>query len=251
MATVELWDVGVEYPVPELNAPTLKGAVGSFLTGGAIRRKGKRVSVTALEGVTLALRPGDRVGLVGRNGAGKSTLLRVLSGLLPPTAGRVRIEGVVSPLLSIHQGMDERATGRQNIWTRARFMGISDDAIAERLGEVAAFSELGDYLELPLKTYSTGMRLRLAFSIATAFEPEILIMDEWIAVGDGPFRRKAYDRLSGLVGRSAIFAFASQTLALQRQLCSLGIVLNRGSVLFSGPIADALEVARAYDLVDP
>ncbi|MEL7488589.1 MAG: ATP-binding cassette domain-containing protein, partial [Pseudomonadota bacterium] len=178
MASIQLEHVGVHFMLPRRKALGLLGSVKSIATGGVMREEHGRLGVAALSDVSLDLRDGDRVGLIGHNGAGKTTLLRVLSGILPPTSGRTRIEGRVSALLSIQLGLNNQASGYENIRIRARYMGCSEEEIEANFEDIARFSELGEYLDLPLKTYSSGMRLRLAFAIATAFRPDILILDE-------------------------------------------------------------------------
>lgn len=240
MTSITLHDVGVHFLIPQSKSAGLIASVKSLSTGGVIRKDHGRVGVTALQSVSLNLAEGDRIGLIGRNGAGKSTLLRVLGGILPPTSGRIRIVGRVSALMSIHIGLDAQSTGRENITFRARYMGMTEDEIAARIDEIAEFSELGDYLNLPMRTYSAGMRLRLAFSVATAFEPDILILDEWLSAGDRDFQAKARRRLSGLIDKAGIFAFASHNDDMMRRICNKGIVLRKGSVAFLGDMEEAL-----------
>ena len=242
MRELLLEHVSVDYPVKRLRSATLMRAMHSLTTGGAIRQDRSHLNVEALRDVSLRLAAGDRVGILGHNGAGKTTLLRVLAGILPPTAGRVRIEGVVSALLSIQLGLDEEESGLNNIVIRARFMGQSERKIAESINEIAEFTELGEYLSFPLKTYSSGMRLRLAFSIATAFEPDILILDEWLSAGDRSFRDKAEKRLESLIARSGIFVFASHTASLLSRMCNKGLVMEHGRVAFFGPVEEAMAV---------
>ena len=244
MAQLDLKNVGVHFLVRNVKASSLAGSVRAFATGGRITSERGQTSVAALEDVTFRLSDGDRLALIGHNGAGKSTLLRVMSGILPPTQGRVRIEGKVSSLMSINLGLNNDMSGYENIRIRARYMGESRKRVEEELENIAAFSELGDYLHLPLHTYSSGMRLRLAFAVSTAFTPDILILDEWLSAGDASFREKASARLEGLVERSPIFAFASHSEPLQRRICNKGVVLERGGVRFFGEIDDAIGIAK-------
>ena len=243
MAHVSLENVGVHFALASAGASSLRGALAQLALGGRIGEGLGGVGVTALDGVDLELTQGDRLGLIGPNGAGKTTLLRVLAGILPPTSGKVAIRGRISALLSIQTGLDQECSGFQNIRDRARHMGYADSEISAQFDSIAAFSELGDYLELPMKTYSAGMRLRLAFAIATAFDPEVLILDEWISAGDAEFQKKARARLSGLIERAGIFAFASHNAHLQQAFCTKGLVLEKGRVAFLGPINDALNYA--------
>ncbi|WP_411819442.1 ABC transporter ATP-binding protein [Hyphococcus formosus] len=240
MASIELKNVGVHYLIPQAKSAGLVGAVRSLAMGGVIGKQHGRVGVTALDDISLSLANGDRLGLIGHNGAGKSTLLRVLAGILPPTSGRIRVEGRISALMSIQLGLDSYSTGYENIRSRARFMGLTEDEIDAKFDDIASFSELGDYLDLPIRSYSAGMRLRLAFSIATAFSPEILILDEWLSAGDDYFQKKARTRLTGLIDKTGIFAFASHNDGLMERMCNKGLVLHQGKPAFFGEIKEAL-----------
>ena len=244
MTSIELKQVSVHYLVPQAKSVGLLSSVKALTMGGVIRRNHGRVGITALDNVSLKLKAGDRLGLIGHNGAGKSTLLRVLSGILPPTSGRVRIEGRMSALMSIHLGLDKHSTGYENIRGRARFMGLAEEEIDKQYQEIAEFSELGDYLNLPILTYSAGMRLRLAFSIATAFSPEILILDEWLSAGDEYFQQKARKRLESLIARTGIFAFASHNEKLLERMCNKALVMRQGKMVFFGGVQDAVAYGK-------
>ena len=214
-------------------------------TGGRIGRDaGNRLRVRALEDVSLAFEHGDRIGLVGPNGAGKTTLLRVLAGAYEPTRGQVQRRGRTASLLKMSLGIDSEATGYENIMTRGLFLGLMPEQVRERMDEIAAFTELGDYLAMPVHTYSAGMRLRLAFAVCTSFEPEILLMDEWLGVGDRAFVEKAKHRLEEFVDRAAILVLASQNAALLERICTTGIVLDAGTVKARGPIGEVLQEYR-------
>lgn len=244
MTSIHLKDVAVEYPIPHFRNRSLVGAVKNAAIGGLIGRS-KIPTVRALNGVTMSLKEGDRLGLLGRNGAGKTTLLKVMAGILPPTKGSVRVEGRISPLVSIQLGLDGEATGYENIRIRGRFMGQSDEQIAKALPEIAQFTELESYLHLPLKTYSSGMRTRLAFATATAFEPEVLIMDEWLGAGDREFRDKATRRLRGLIERAGLFVFASHSRDWHERICNKGAIIDKGQLVFFGDIEEAFAVLDA------
>ena len=202
-----------------------------------------KVVVQALNAVTLSLTEGDRVGLIGRNGAGKSTLLRVISGVYRPTSGTATITGTVGTLIDISLGINPEASGRQNIFLRGAMLGISKKEIRDRFDEIVEFSELGEFIEAPVRTYSSGMQLRLAFSVSTVFVPEILVMDEWLSVGDQNFKDKAEARLQEVVSSTRILVLASHSRELLEKTCTRGIFLDKGHVLMDGPIA---EVAEAY-----
>ena len=246
MARLHLEQVGVDFLVRDVHQSSLVSTARSFATGGVIDMSNRRkVCLNALRGISLDFQEGDRVGLIGHNGAGKTTLLKVLSGILPPTAGRLRIEGRVAGLLSIQLGLDTRASGYENIIIRARYMGVPEDEIRARFDDICAFSELGEYLHLPLKTYSSGMRVRLAFSIATAFDPDILILDEWLSAGDATFRDKASERMKNLISQTGIFVMATHQVSLMKQMCNRGVVLNKGQIVFDGDLDEALKVSAS------
>jgi ABC-type polysaccharide/polyol phosphate transport system ATPase subunit len=213
-------------------------------TGGLIRREGRnrgRVSVRALEGVSLKLEHGDRLGLIGHNGAGKSTLLRVLAGVYAPAAGRVATEGRVSALLNTAPGLDSEDTGFENIITCGLFLGMSRSELKAKTAEIAEFTELGDYLNLPVRTYSAGMVMRLIFAIATAIDPEILLLDEGLSAGDARFAERAEKRVDGLVERSSILVIASHAESLIRTMCNRAILLDSGRVVAAGNVDEVIE----------
>ncbi len=182
--------------------------------GGNIHGTGRNRYVTALDGISFELKAGDRLGLVGPNGAGKTTLLKVLYGIYPPTSGSVEIEGRVDALFNIRLGFRPEATGRRNIELRGLINGWTSDEIQERMDDIIAFSELGDFIDLPFKSYSQGMAARLAFSIATSFKPEILLMDEWIGAGDEAFQEKARGRMMEMTENAGISVLASHNNTL-------------------------------------
>ncbi|MHA7872942.1 MAG: ABC transporter ATP-binding protein [Hyphococcus sp.] len=240
MTSIKVENVSVEYPVLHLQNRSFVGALKGAAVGGVIK-KGKSVTVQALSDVSFSLKDGDRLGLLGRNGAGKTTLLKTMSAILPPTAGRVRIEGRISPLISMMLGLDHEASGYENIRIRGRLLGVSKEEIEEAIPLIADFTELHDYMDLPIKTYSSGMRMRLTFATSTAFQPEILILDEWLGTGDLEFRDKAARRLVTLIEESGIFVFASHSRDLHQRLSNKGAVLENGKLLFFGDIKEAFE----------
>jgi len=200
--------------------------------GGTIESKGRDRIVHALKGVSFELKAGDRLGLVGPNGAGKTTLLKVLYGLYEPTAGRLEIDGRVDALFNINLGFRREATGRRNIELRGMLNGWHREQIAEKMEEIIDFSELGDFIDMPLKSYSAGMAARLAFSVATALNPEILLMDEWIGAGDKGFQDKAKARMEAIAEKAGIIVLASHNPTLIDQTCNKVLHLNSG-VLFN------------------
>ena len=240
----QLTGVTVDFPVYSADSRSLKNDLLRKGTGGRIACTAEsRVSVRALEDVNLAFERGDRVGLIGTNGSGKTTLLRVLAGVYQPTLGWVRRRGQVSSLFDWSLGIDPGATGYENIMIRGIFLGLTPAEVRERTGEIAAFTELGDYLAMPMHTYSTGMKLRLALAVCTCIEPQILLMDEWIGLGDAAFVEKAGRRLEELVNRAGILVLASHNPALLERNCTTGVLLDAGRVRASGPIG---EVLREY-----
>jgi ABC-2 type transport system ATP-binding protein/lipopolysaccharide transport system ATP-binding protein len=207
---------------------------------------GASSSVTVVQGlrdITLDLKPGDRLGLVGHNGAGKTTLLRVLSGIYYPTIGTITCVGKRMPLTDITVGQDDEATGYQMIQLRGLLLGLSQAEIEAKVDEIAEFSELGEFLDFPIRTYSSGMALRLFFSIATSITADILLMDEWIAAGDEAFMKKANARLQALVDQAHIIVIASHSRATLQRICNRGVLLEGGRIKHSGSLE---EVFGAY-----
>ena len=241
MASIQLNDVSVDFVLYQGSARSLKKTLLRSSASGMLKQdEHHRITVKALSGVSLRLEHGDRVGLIGGNGAGKTTLLRVLAGVYEPTAGRIRVEGRITPLFDIGLGLDLDASGYDNIRMRAAYFGIDDDEIERKMEDIAAFTELGDYLDLPVRTYSAGMTLRLAFAAATAVDSEILLMDEWIAVSDTQFLEKAQHRAESFVDRSSIVVVASHVEAVLKRLCNKLLWLDRGGVMRMGPVDEVL-----------
>lgn len=227
---IDLVDVGVVIPIYNARSRSLRRDVLRRVGGGLAAREDGAVRVEALRDVTLSLRPGDRVGLVGHNGAGKSTLLRVLAGAYEPSSGRVHIAGRVAALLDIGLGMEPELTGRENILLRAACMGLSARQARALEPDIEAFCELGDFLDMPLRTYSAGMALRLAFAISTCVEPDILLLDELITVGDSAFAARAQARMEALMDRAAIMVLATHDEDLIERLCNRVIRMEGGRV---------------------
>ncbi|MCB1286780.1 MAG: ABC transporter ATP-binding protein [Mycobacterium sp.] len=241
---IETRDAWVEFPIFDAKTRSLKKA---FLgkAGGAIGRTGDNVVVIeALRDITMTLKMGDRVGLVGHNGAGKSTLLRLLSGIYEPTRGRTVIRGRVAPVFDLGVGMDPDTTGYENIIIRGMFLGQTRKQMAAKVEEIADFTELGEYLSMPLRTYSTGMRVRLAMGVVTSIDPEILLLDEGIGAVDAEFLKKAQSRLQALVERSGILVFASHSNEFLARLCRTAMWIDHGTIRMHGGIE---EVVGAYE----
>jgi lipopolysaccharide transport system ATP-binding protein len=219
----------VEFPIWNPSRRSLKSAVLRATTGGRLARETPtRVVIQALSDLSFEFSQGDRVGLVGHNGSGKTTLLRVLTGIYEPVRGRLEVSGRVSSLLDLSLGMDHEATGLENIVLRGVLMGLSPSTIESKIDEIAEFSELGDYLSMPIRTYSSGMLLRLAFAVSTSVTPEILLLDEWLSIGDASFRDKAERRLLELIESSAIMVLASHDEILVKRFCSRMLRLEHG-----------------------
>jgi lipopolysaccharide transport system ATP-binding protein len=244
MAIIEFANVSVDFPIYNASGRSLKKSLMRVATGGQLGADEQgRVIVRALEDLSFTLRDGHRVGLVGHNGAGKSTLLRLLSGVYQPSIGTVRIEGEVGSLLDISLGINGEATGRENIYMRGGLLGLKRSEVTRRLDEIIEFSELGDFVDMPVRTYSTGMHLRLAFSVSTVLRPEILLMDEWLSVGDENFRQKAEARMAEIVQSTHILVIASHSRSLIQHTCNRVLWLEHGHLKMDG---SPQEVLAAY-----
>lgn len=232
MVSVQVSNVSVSFPVFDTSARSLKKKVIALSTGGRIGHDGTdHVVVQALDGVNLSLRRGDRLALLGPNGAGKSTLLRVMAGIYEPTRGNVTVTGRLAALLGGSPGMDPDSTGRENIFLHGLYLGLSKAEIKKQTDAIIEFTELGAFIDLPLRTYSTGMRARLSFGIATAVVPDILLLDEEIGAGDAAFIEKANKRLDEFVGSTGILVLASHSEALVHRFCNKSLHLERGRVV--------------------
>jgi lipopolysaccharide transport system ATP-binding protein len=241
MAKITLTNASVEIPIFNANGRSLTSRILEVATGGKLDSDPNgKVIVRALSNVSLELRDGDRVGLVGHNGAGKSTLLRVLSGVFVPTGGKATIEGSVGSLIDVSLGINAEASGRENIFIRGALLGLSKKEVREKFEEIVDFSELGEFVEMPMRTYSSGMQLRLAFAVSTVVRPEILLMDEWLSVGDGGFQAKASERLSTLVDVSKILVLASHSRELLEEVTNKVLWLEHGQMKMYGPSNEVL-----------
>lgn len=244
MAHVVLDHVSVSFPVLHTGHRSLKKALVAQATGGAILRGAASVPmVQALHDVSAEFKPGDRVGLVGHNGAGKSTLLRVIAGIYEPNQGTVETRGRIVPLLDLGIGFDADLSGRENIRLRGMYLGVPPSRFEAMAPDIAAFTELGEFLELPVRTYSSGMQMRLALGIATAVEADVLLMDEWVLAGDAAFLEKARARMARFVESARILVLASHSEAIIREWCNKAILMKGGEVIASGVVD---EVFREY-----
>jgi ABC-2 type transport system ATP-binding protein/lipopolysaccharide transport system ATP-binding protein len=245
MAFLRLRDLSVEFPMYQTSSRSLKKSILATTTRGNLARDAlNRINVKALSDLNFNIEQGDRVGLMGLNGSGKTTLLKVLAGIYRPSRGQLLASGRVSALLDINVGMNGELTGYENIILRGMYMGIHPREMRRRSDEIAEFTELGDYLNMPLRTYSSGMTVRLSFAIATCIAPEILLLDEWLSAGDAPFIAKAKKRMDEFVRLSSVLVLASHSMQLLEEWCTHGIWLEFGHVKVMGPIS---EVVAAYN----
>ena len=246
MAFLYLRDVRVEFPIYQGGSRSLKKALLANATkkGNLTEDASHRVNVVALRQLNLSINDGDRLAIIGANGAGKSTLLKVLAGIYQPAHGRVHSLGKVTALLTTLVGLNLEATGRENIIIRGMFMGVHPREMKSKIEEIAEFTELGAYLDLPVRTYSAGMMLRLSFAASTAIAPEILLMDEWLSAGDAGFLNKAQQRLARVVENSSILVLASHSIPLLQQWCNRAILLDSGELVASGGVAEVAEIYR-------
>ena len=228
MAHIIFEHVNVDFPIYNAKNRSLKNTVMQAATGGRVSFGAEGTVIRSLEDVTFQINEGERVGIVGHNGAGKSTLLRALSNVYAPTAGRVEIVGEIGSLVDISLGIDGEATGRENVYIRGALLGLKRKDIDARFDEIVEFSELGEFIDMPVRTYSSGMHLRLAFAVATIIRPEILLMDEWLSVGDAAFNEKAEQRLSSLVKSSRILVLASHSRELIERTCTRVLLFEHG-----------------------
>ncbi|MCK1343052.1 ABC transporter ATP-binding protein [Bradyrhizobium sp. 193] len=237
-AHIALRNVSVRFPVLSFRDRSLRSR---FVNAMTLRRTTATPHiVSALNDVNLDIRAGDRVAIIGANGAGKTTLLRVLAGIYHPTSGSVDVLGRCLPLFDLSAGFDVEATGYENIMRRGLVIGARRSEIDAKRGEIAAFTELGDRLDLPLRTYSSGMMLRLIFAVATAVVGEIVLLDEWIGVGDQQFREKARQRLDEIVVRAGILVLASHDIELIKSTCNRAILLEEGRIVAAGATDEIL-----------
>jgi ABC-2 type transport system ATP-binding protein/lipopolysaccharide transport system ATP-binding protein len=247
MPSIDLERVSVTIPIYNargraLKSELLRRAVGANFANG---KDPRIIAVRAVDDVTLRINHADRIAIIGRNGSGKTTLLRVLSGIYPPTSGRAEIVGDVSSLTDLSVGMDPESTGYENIVLRGLILGLSRKQATKLIPDIEEFTELGEYLALPIRTYSAGMLLRLAFGVSTAVKPDIIILDEMINAGDAAFIEKAQRRLEQLIENASIMVLASHDEALVRRLCPTAIWMHAGRLMAMGRTDEVLEQYRA------
>jgi ABC-type polysaccharide/polyol phosphate transport system ATPase subunit len=244
-AFIQLDNVSVAFPVYHGGSRSLKKQILFRGSAGRIGHDAnQRIVIQALQNVSLTLKAGGRLALVGPNGAGKTTLLRVMAGIYEPTGGNIATRGRVSPMFDNSFGIDGDLSGYDNIRMRGLLLGMAPAEIEEKLPEIAEFTELDDYLEIPVRAYSSGMMLRLSFAVATCFQPEILLMDEWMLAGDAHFMAKAKARIRRFVEDASLIVLSSHDLELCRQWCSSALWLEGGVVRELGPIENVLASYR-------
>lgn len=237
---------GVTLDIPIVDARrSLRSELLSNYTGGRIRggdQQSRRISVRALDGVSLSLRDGERLGLIGHNGSGKTTLLRLLCGIYQPTLGSVWTQGRVTPLFNPMIGLDQDDTGYENIFNIGFLLGMSRADVRGKIDDIAAFCELGEFLDLPVRTYSSGMLVRLAFAVATAIDTDILLLDEAIGAGDARFATRAEQRVNAFYQRIGALVIASHSTELIRKMCNSALLLEHGNVVAYGDVSEVLEL---------
>jgi ABC-2 type transport system ATP-binding protein len=248
MASIVLDRVFVDFPIYDsdrsLRKLLFRSSIGGVVSKDARHRN--RLTVRALDDLSAAFNEGDRVGLIGNNGAGKSTLLRVMSGAYRPSSGTIRIDGTVSSLLTLGIGLDLEETGFENIYNGCLFLGLMPAQIKDRIEEIAEFTELGEYLRMPVRTYSSGMQVRLSFAIATALDPDILLLDEIIGAGDAVFMMKAQQRIEQLMERASLLVLASHSTMIIRELCNKAVFMRAGHIEEFGPVETTIAAYERY-----
>ena len=237
---IEASHVSMGYKMDMNRVTSLKEWVVTWL-----RKEHNYQTFWALNDVSLEVNRGEVIGIIGRNGSGKSTLLKIISGLFRPTKGSVSVRGKIVPMLELGSGFDPELTGRENVFLNGAILGYSETFLKQRFHEILEFSELGDFIDMPLKTYSSGMMMRLAFSVATMVQPEVLIVDEILAVGDEAFQRKSRAKMMELMGGGTTVLYVSHSLEQVRELCNRVIWLDRGSIVMQG---ETNEVCDAYHI---
>jgi ABC-type polysaccharide/polyol phosphate transport system ATPase subunit len=246
MARIDLRSVSVRFPVYNVNARSFKKRFIRLATGGSVvEDANQHIVVSALTNISLTINHGDQVGLIGHNGAGKSTFLRLLSSIYEPTDGDIRIDGNISSMLNLMNGIESEFTGYENIAMRGVLMGLSNAEINAQTQEIVELTGLGDYLAMPTRTYSSGMLVRLAFAISASIKPEILLLDEIFSAGDANFMEKARTKMISLLDHSSIVVMATHSDELIREFCNKALLLENGQIKYYGAVDKALELYHA------
>jgi ABC-type polysaccharide/polyol phosphate transport system ATPase subunit len=243
MAKIDLRNVSVEFPIYNVQARSLKKKFLRVATGGNISKDANQhVVVRSLDNISISINHGDRIGLIGHNGAGKSTFLKLLARIYEPTAGNIKIDGAVSPMLDLMSGIEAEFTGYENIMIRGTILGLSKRHIKDQMIEIAEFTGLGDYLAMPVRTYSSGMMVRLAFAISTCIKPDIMLIDEVFGAGDASFMQKARGKLVSMLNQSSIVVIASHANELISEFCNKALLLDSGRISYFGDIETAMDI---------
>jgi len=251
-------NLNIEFPVYETKSRSLRHFLlfnklrslptrfkGSHSVGGSVGETSEGIVVIkALHDINLRIKDGDRIGLIGHNGCGKTTLLRALAGIYEPTSGTLTSHGRVMPLFNLTEGMSPDATGRELIEIRCVLLGLRPDEVAAARPDIIAFCQLGDYLDMPVRTYSTGMLVRLAFAITTAFNADILLFDELIGAGDASFIEQAHTRLEKFVEQASVMVVATHSFEIINKWCNRAILLEHGHMLIDGTVEDVFDLYR-------
>lgn len=243
MAEINIHNVFIEFPVYNVNARSLKNQFLHLATGGSVVQDARHhVMINALNDISLTIEHGDRVGLVGHNGAGKSTFLRLLANIYEPTRGEIHVNGQISPMLDLMQGIESELSGYENIFIRGALLGLKKSQIRKQTEEISELTGLGDYLYMPTRTYSSGMLLRLAFAITVSIKPDILLIDEIFGAGDAEFKEKAQEKMISLLDKSSIVVMANHTDEIISEFCNKVLLLEGGKLKYFGPVAKGLEL---------
>lgn len=246
--SIELAGVTVDLPIYTANARSLRKVAAAVVGGRLMARNDDVVSVRALSNVNLSIRDGDRVALIGPNGAGKTTLLKVMAGVYQPSSGWAKVNGKISAALNVNLGLDMELTGRENIYLLGYYRGLTRAELEAEIEGIIEATELGNFIDLPARTYSSGMMSRLTFATATAFQPDVLLMDEWLLAGDARFIHQASERVQSFVSKARILVLASHSHGIVREFCNRAVYLEQGQVLASG---DVEEVIAKYEATGP
>lgn len=246
MTKIDLRSVSVEFPIYNVSARSFKKNFVRMATGGAVvKDANQHIVVNALNNITVSFEHGDQIALLGHNGAGKSTFLKLLANIYEPTHGHIKIEGHVAALLNVMQGIETELTGYENIIFRGTLMGLTRKELNEQIQSISDLTGLGDYLSMPVRTYSSGMMVRLAFAISTSIKPDILLIDEVFGVGDADFMKKAREKMTSLVHNSSIVVMATHSTELLTEFCNKGLLLEGGKVKYFGTVKEALEIYQS------
>lgn len=249
MRQIDLSSVFVEFPIYDISKRSLKKDFLHLATGGSVARDvNSHIIVSALKNINLSFTQGNRIGLIGHNGSGKTTLLRLLARIYEPTQGKILINGHVSAMLDSALGIELEFTGYENIYIHGTLLGLTKKQIKHQLHEIVELTGLGDYLTMPVRTYSSGMKVRLAFAISTCIQPDILLIDEVFGAGDAEFIERARQKMISLLNQSNIVVMATHSDELIKEFCNQALLLESGEVKYFGPVEKALEIYRSSRL---